>query len=61
MLSDPSEERFRKAEFQREKMLTSVKQLFDLHNTTTGSSGGDQYSLLVNGIAGVQMTLTTAP
>jgi len=25
MLSDPSEERFRKAEFQREKMMTSVK------------------------------------
>ncbi len=43
-------------------MMTSVKQLIDMNNITS-TSGGDQYSMLIQGIAGTQIVpnLTIAP
>jgi membrane protein involved in colicin uptake len=40
LLQDPQEGRIRKAEFKREKMMSSVKQLIEMQNTS-GNSGGD--------------------
>ena len=47
-LQDPQENRYRKAEFKREKMITSVNQLLGMN-----SKGGNdsQYSMLIQGIA----------
>ena len=40
MLSDPQEEWFRKAEYNREKMMSSVKKLIDMENTSVSSGYG---------------------
>ena len=60
MLQDPQEGRIRKAEYKREKMMSSIKQLMDMQNTS-GNSGGDQYSMLIQGIAGTQIVPNYAP
>lgn len=60
MLQDPQEERFRRAEFKREKMMSTIKTLFDMNNTSA-QSGGDQYSILIQGIAGTQIIPNLAP
>ena len=57
-LQDPQESRYRKAEFKREKMMTSVNQLLGMN-----SKGGNdsQYSMLIQGIAGTQIVPNLAP
>ena len=62
MLYDPQEERLRKAEYKREKMMKSVKHLIEMQNTSGSSGGGyDQYSMLISGIAGTQIIPNYTP